>query len=84
MKTVVILVGPRQVEQLIDDLKAGGMAPGTRTVALVLSDHLVEDPGGVFSFPREARIYVGPIHTLGFTGTVDEIRRHLCAEDKYH
>jgi hypothetical protein len=84
MTTVIILLGPGQAEQLVEDIKAGGMTPGTGTVALILSDRLTGGPGGVFTFPREAKVYVGPIHTVGFTGTVDEIQRHLCAGSQHH
>lgn len=84
MKTIVILVGPNQVDQLIDDLKSGQMAPDTRTVAIVLSDQSIQVHNGVFTPPSQTSIYVGPIYTLGFPDTVEGVRKHLGGEHTAH
>lgn len=82
MKTIVIHVGSSQIDQLIDDLKTGQMAPDTRTVALVLSDQGIQVRNGVFTPPPQTSIYVGPIYTLGFTDTVEGVRKHFGVEHR--
>lgn len=77
MKTIIILIGPRQLEDLIQDLQAGEKSPETRTIVLILSEQAIHVRNGEFTFPEEANFYVGPIHTLGFRSTLDEIQKQL-------
>jgi len=82
MKTVIILIGPGQLEKLIEDLQAAQTSPETRTVALVLSRQTVGVRNATLTFPPEARCYVGPIRTLGFRGSLQEIERQLHGLDE--
>ena len=77
MKTVIVLIGPSQLEALIGDLQAGLTTPETKTIALVLSEQAIQAHGGAFTFPQETKCYVGPIYTLGFKASLEEIQRQL-------
>ncbi len=82
MKTVIILIGPGQLEELIEDLQDAQTSPKTRTVALVLSRQAVGVRNATLTFPPEARFYVGPIQTLGFRGSLQEIQRQIHGLDE--
>lgn len=77
MKPVIILIGRGQLEQVIEDLQAGQKTMGTNTVVLVLSHERIEVRNGAFTMPPGATIYVGPIHTLGFTASSEEVQEQF-------
>lgn len=54
MKTVIVLIEPGQLEALIDDLEAGLATPDTNTIALVLSERMIQVHEGPFTFPPDA------------------------------
>jgi hypothetical protein len=70
------------LEALIEDLEAGLAAPETNTIALVLSEQMIQVHHGAFTFPQEANCYVGPIQTLGFRAPLKEIQKQLYDGDK--
>ena len=82
MNTVVILIGPGQLAELIDDLQLARTSPDTRTIALVLSSQAVAVRNATLTFPPQARLYVGPIQTLGFTGSLQDIQGQLDGLDE--
>jgi len=82
MKTVIILIEPGQLEALIDDLEAGLATPDTNTIALVLSERMIQVHEGPFTFPPDANCYVGPIQTLGFRAPLKEIQKQLYDADR--
>lgn len=84
MKTVIVLIEPGQLEALIDDLEVGLATPETNTIALVLSEQLIQVREGAFTFPREANCYVGPIQTLGLKAPLQEIQKQLYDGDNPH
>jgi hypothetical protein len=82
MKTVIVLIEPGQLEALIDDLEAGLASPGTNTIALVLSEKMLQADEGPFTFPQDANCYIGPIQTVGFRASLREIQKQLYDGDR--
>ncbi|MGQ0548116.1 MAG: hypothetical protein ACT4PY_00375 [Armatimonadota bacterium] len=82
IRDAAILIGPGQLERLIEDLQAAQTCPDTSTVALVLSTQTISVRNATLTFPPEARLYVGPIQTLGFRGSLQEIQRQLHGLDE--
>jgi len=79
---VIILIGPGQLEDLIADLSAAQTSPETQTIALILSEEPIQAQTEGFILPREGSLYTGPIYTLGFSGSLEEIHRHFNNREK--
>ncbi len=76
VKTVIILMGPGQRDDLTGDLHAAQITHETENVAVVLSEEPIHASSEGLIFLRKDSLYPGPTYALGFQSPRKEVRQH--------